>query len=622
MLSELFPAVFFSFVALAMASALSGRFRPLVTWTAWACFMFSMVMSMLILAEGGDGAWSMSFLSLGTPWRELQAGLSLNAAGVAAAVLLGAVLGYVFLIEPATSGRKGVADSRAGAAALGVAAVSIAWFADGLWGILLGQVLAALPGWTILRASPGEAAQTATLTTAFSRERALGWVFSALGFSALAAAGVGLGWNASEGFSAGSAPMGLGLLFVGAILQLRLFPALGWAPRLSASHDVQPSALALASSPPAWAAFALLYRMQPDLASSGLAPFLVVPTLLVSALTAWFSLSSTAPAARVHGLAGAAAGISVALLLLSGGTEGATAFLGFELLGWATVLILGSKTVGEKGFEWFEKVHRGALVLAWAGGAGFFSGTVLFGALSTTERPWEGALLALAWCMMALAAIGLVARPQTGGGAVGDASGRSWNLISSAVLAALSSSLLWSGSFHGAFAPDSLQAIGPAVALEIFSGPAPSGSTTLGLVHWAWTLVLLLVCVFRLPARIAESSALRWGVAGEGFRLAEFSGRAVDRLCRAYFIVAGLAKKRLATRAAAAPEAWLATFSARVSSLDHGVRERLDHVLRILVDAPAKAVQLMHSGAMQLYLLFAVGFSLALLLHFWGRIQA
>jgi hypothetical protein len=59
-----------------------------------------------------------------------------------------------------------------------------------------------------------------------------------------------------------------------------------------------------------------------------------------------------------------------------------------------------------------------------------------------------------------------------------------------------------------------------------------------------------------------------------------------------------------------------------VSSLDHGVRERLDHVLRILVDAPAKAVQLMHSGAMQLYLLFAVGFSLALLLHFWGRIQA
>ena len=60
---------------------------------------------------------------------------------------------------------------------------------------------------------------------------------------------------------------------------------------------------------------------------------------------------------------------------------------------------------------------------------------------------------------------------------------------------------------------------------------------------------------------------------------------------------------------------------ASVASMDRWTRGRMDALTRAGVDIPAKALQLLVGGSVQTYLLFTIGFTLALLLHFWNHIN-
>jgi hypothetical protein len=617
MLSELFPFFFVGSLVFSLASAFWGPRRIAMSWVAWFCLIFAVGVAAAVVSEGSGRSWGFPFLSLGTPWRELGVGLALDAAGVASALILAGVFGVIFLIEPAATRSEERVGVRQAAVVLSMSSVTLAWFSDGLWGLLLAQLLAALPGWNILRAAgSGAPSARAELATAYSRERAIGWILSALGFSALAAEGVGLVWDSGGGLSASSATLGLVLLVSGALLQLRVFPALGWA---ASAAQVEPLTALLVATAPAWVAFATLYRLQPDLVASGLVPLLAVPALAFAALTAWFSISSRAASSKIIGLSGAASAVALSVLLLSGRAQGAAAFFCFELISWATVLAVGARDTGGGASS---LVHRGvavALTLGWLGGAGFSPGSVLSDALFGAGQPWEAAVLAIAWLLLGVAALGVLSSPQRYAEGTPPRR-RVWWLSSSAALQLAASSLIWSGTFYGGFAEGGAEALGPAVALSVFGGETTHSTDAVIMVHLIWTAALLTLTAFGADRRLASAEAFRWGVAGEGFHIRTGIGRLMDRLCAIQPGVAAMGRQPWAVFMLNMPKTLLLKLARAVSASDRWTREKIELSARILVDAPGKALQLMQSGSVQHYILFAVGFTLALLVHFWSRL--
>jgi hypothetical protein len=70
------------------------------------------------------------------------------------------------------------------------------------------------------------------------------------------------------------------------------------------------------------------------------------------------------------------------------------------------------------------------------------------------------------------------------------------------------------------------------------------------------------------------------------------------------------------------PGLWLRQLSFAVGQVDRKLVTLLDRVARESVEIPAKALQLIQSGSVQLYLLFTVGFTIAMLLHFWSHMKS
>jgi hypothetical protein len=260
----------------------------------------------------------------------------------------------------------------------------------------------------------------------------------------------------------------------------------------------------------------------------------------------------------------------------------------------------------------FGRVLHVLLILGWSGGGIFFSGAVIGGAAATHPGVLDTAFLALAWLMLALASqvllAGDVARADSAEGS--QERPTAWGHSAGAVLLLFSLSPAWTGAIVG----------GPALASQLFGSGFPEPGQAESLLVWGWTVVLGLMVLLRLPEKLRSSGVLRWEAAGEGFRLHHGVASLIEGVGRIRQAVEKFRSGAFFARVIAAPSRALARLSMATAAADRLARELIDRVARGLVEAPAKGLQLMHSGSMQAYLLFTVGFALALLLHFLGHI--
>jgi hypothetical protein len=138
---------------------------------------------------------------------------------------------------------------------------------------------------------------------------------------------------------------------------------------------------------------------------------------------------------------------------------------------------------------------------------------------------------------------------------------------------------------------------------------------------WGWMLALVILVAAGVPESLAKMQLRFLSIPADGYGLSRLMGgvlafgvAAVDRVTAVHrdFIA------RRLFRVALRGFSWAC---ATVARADRWVLERLDRLIRGLVEVPAKGLQLMQSGSIQFYILFTVGFTLAMLLHFMSQLS-
>jgi hypothetical protein len=297
------------------------------------------------------------------------------------------------------------------------------------------------------------------------------------------------------------------------------------------------------------------------------------------------------------------------------------------LLAWGTALVLRSTESAEPSTstggvgERPEKLLRAVLMIAWSGGVGFSTAGALVAALSSLERALDGASFVVAWIMLALAAQGALSQENRSSPRPEDSSGAVWRLSAPAVLALFSAAFFWTGDWLGSFAKDAVSVVGPALGRLAFEADVVSSTQTAQLISWAWMVALVLLILLNAPEKILRSGALSWKFAAGGFGVTRGVEWALGVLRSATALARGIVESPRASALRSRPRSWMGASARLLVQADEWLRSRIDRAASAMVEIPSKGLQLFLGGSVQSYLLFTIGFALALLLHFWGHIN-
>jgi hypothetical protein len=529
------------------------------------------------------------------------------------------------------------------------AGVALAWISLTPWFAFLGVGLASLGGFLAIGARWTEEGDSAA-STRFAWERAAGLWFAVLGASILAGARGALAWPPGAAWYAQPGTFdvaGAVLLLSGLFVQLQAFPLVGPLSAGAAlggdGESGGPSGIEGAPSAfrtllmqvfPAWAAFALLIRLEPQLRAVGVFPHAGWPAAVAAALTfAPALLRSEWRAGLAHWTA---AGFCVALaeLAFSGPFAGLCALTGVSLgaLGVASAgaaLEIGGNTSNSnrKRAAWaragiFAGAACGSALFGFVGASGALRWGTGIAASSGDTGPAEIVALALLVFLLSTMAwkLGFVvsrARNFT--------SAAWYSVLAPLAFGVLGLGLFWTGGVTGGAV--SGDAVMPSLLSLFFgSAPAPQGGE---LAAASWMVWVPTVLGAGLAYWMNGRGEDRWQKAARA-KFAQFvsGGYGIDAVA-ARTRELGLALGR-GIHAVVDTGLWgrwwpaLASGAIRrgsrgVARADDGVSVVPGVALRRAIDVPAKFLQLVQSGDVQWYLFFAVGSGIALLLHFLGK---
>jgi hypothetical protein len=560
----------------------------------------------------------------------LNVGFIQDAVGLAMAAL-GALLSGVIVLHAAFAPSEQRAQRIHAAAAISAAGVALAWVALTPWLAFVGITLATLGGFVALGTRWNVVESEATLAARFIRERAWGLTFMALGGCALAGSGVPLAWEPGTAWSAAEgAGTGAALLVTGLLLQLQPFPFLGWS--VMASDSPSAARIGFAQVFPGLAAFALLFRLHPLLQSLEALPTIGWISLASAALTTLsgllqrdWRLSLGLWTSAAFGLAGASlafAGPWAGLAWLLGAALGA---LALALLG--TALSAGGipSGAGLKRAAW----ARAGIVASAAAGTGMIgfvsAGGSLRWLMALAEDPSLAAAAAIATFGVALLGwktawqeLRLKSSTQAHWAAV----------VSPLVLAILGLGVVWTGLVSGGAVPGGADRIGETALFDAFFGawtadPWDAAFYTASWLHWGAALLAALGAWWTTGRkqdswlRMSEAFPRVTSFVAEGYRVDRLAARAIRALAWTGAAFVRSLDETAWGRWVPSAVAWPVTRLSRAAAAgDERISAALEHVLRRSTDVPAKFLQLVQSGDLQWYLLFAVGSGIAILLHF------
>jgi hypothetical protein len=181
-------------------------------------------------------------------------------------------------------------------------------------------------------------------------------------------------------------------------------------------------------------------------------------------------------------------------------------------------------------------------------------------------------------------------------------------------------SFLWTGHWFDRFVTDSAQQVGFNWSQRLFGtggGVPAAGAET---ICWVWMALLLSLVASRFSVRLAGAQFSALSLASEGYRLDRIFVAMGSGLIQALYQIQGFSAKvanHFSEKASSANTRVL--FAIR--GLDQALHGLLERSVFAVFRVSSKAVQLLQSGSIQVYFLFTVGFTLALLLHFWSRLN-
>lgn len=557
--------------------------------------------------------------------------LSILSALVAASFLFGAG-------APARESRPGRFYSSLGLSAGGVA---LAWFAVTPWLSLTGNAIVVLGGFLALGSrweGPGEA----KLATRFGWERSWGLLMLLLGLCVLAGGrpplsmlhGSGAGaWASQAAGVSFSDQLGAAMLFLGAFAQLQPFPFLGWV--MTESDTYCSSRVVLTQVFPAWAVFALLLRLEPQLRDVGIFPNLgwvaLVSSVLAAAagvfsnqwrlsLGAWVSAGFSLVVAAL-----AFAGPAPALCLAIGVGLGASALAGFA----GALEEGGPASSAARQRALWAKVGCALAAAAGTGVVGFVSSG---GSVHAVSLAWGQPVLIGAVSVVFFLYVFLGWKVAWQAMATKNNTQAPWAIVLAPyLLILLALGVTWTGTLSGGAIPGNPDRIFSSL-LTLFFGQAGEAWGEDAAIGPASGLYWMLVAV---AASVAYWTAGRrpdfWpSVTGKAPRLSAFvtSGYGVDSLVsrvRDGLAWAGAVSVRFFDRNVW--ESWIPGLlgrgarrgAAAVAAADLQLSRGIGGMLKSWVEAPSKALQLIQNGDVQWYLFFAVGSGIAILAHFMTK---
>lgn len=546
--------------------------------------------------------------------------------------LLGVIISSVLVF----SGRLLSEDQRQhrfyAAAVIGACGSALAWVSLTPWLAAVGIAIASLGGFAALNLSRDSEDDAATASR-YGRERAWGLILMTLGAAALASSGVKLEFQAGPEW-AGEASNWIGslLLLLGLFIHLQPFPLLGWSVMPSGS---MPSArMVMAQVFPAWAAFAVLLRLETYFRAAGVFPVLGWMAVVSAVLATATGLFQTVAQLSSGLWFSAAMSLALAALAFAGPQAGAALAIAAGVAAAAMSLSASMTTAGESRASKNPKLNSWILVgsiasaLAATGGLGFISfGGSVHWLMSVSDDPLMLAAFAAAEFLLFFlvwrSAWTIIRMRPIQQATV-------WSFLSPLVLVLLCLGVIWNGALTGATLPGAADRVLPSL-LQGFFGEArskdlPSQDDALILAIWIHlgAVALAFIAAYWTTARKQDSfQQLRRsfprlsGFFAEGYRLDRVVSRGLDGAAwLGDSLERWFGKKTWGQWIPVALSTGLQRMSTSVTWVDVRVTRTLDRSLRESVEVPSKLLQMIQSGNVQWYLLFAVGSGIAILLHF------
>lgn len=565
----------------------------------------------------------------------ITVGLLTDFSGLAFA-LISILAGLVFLAQRILLQREPRVDRIYSGLGFGFSGLALSWFSLTPWLAVIGLLLTIFGGFIALGARWNSSADAGTATR-FGSERMSGVLLCTLGACGLAVSRVSLNWMAP-----GSDPMvsaastevslndfiGASLLVTGLYIQCQPFPLLGWLAR--PAESLTSVRMILAQSVPAAAAFAILFRLEPQLRNLGIFPG-VGWVYLASALLA-LGMGLSQPRSQTSFGAWLSSGMSlcVAALAFAGQSSGLALLLGVFL---GTVAVASSATAIELGTPPSSSAILRGRWMKFIGFLGMGSATGMIGFVSTNGMiQW----IALSWKFpLQLSIILFVVflftllgwklawrffqgdRPVDVGWA---------SLFSLVILLVISLAVVWVGSATGGVIPGGLDQLMISLFKHFFAESQPAlpdygVMTVISSVYFG-----IFIAAFAVSFWLARKE--HWQPKTQTFselRKIVATGYGVDDL--SHFLLDGLTLLGRGVENLVDQKIWsewipramshsIRKISVLISDVDAAVYVRFSSILKNGVEAPAKALQFLQNGDVQWYLLFAVGSGIAILIHF------
>ena len=514
--------------------------------------------------------------------------------------------------------------------------VTLAWVSLTPWIAFFGIALAVVGG-VVAFGSRWDVDYEAEVAIRFAYERFGGLLLIVIGTCILVASGASMEWLADNGSSAtaGGANFGkqLGafLLVTGLFVQLQPFPLLGW---LICKSEV-PSFLRVLLTQvfPAWAAFAVLVRLHPQLTELGVFPdfgWYALASSLLALFCAFFQTDSRR--ALVLWLS-AGFSTSTAILAFTGPWGAMASLLGVSLggsafCGWSAAFDNeGNATASNRKRASWSKAGTVLSVCAATGFIGFVSASAGFQWVAGSwDRPeilvsFVATILlstVLGWKLAFDMILGKVAIEVP------------WiSVLSPFVLVFLALGFFWTGTASGHVIPGNPDEIFPSVLNLFFGAQAgkitnESAAISSSVVYWStwifgfgiglWLAKARnepMLAAYRALPKFSKFVATGYGIedrVSQLYRWTRILGSSLEWLIDKKLWNEWV-PNALAQGITWGSTGWL-VFEARVSD-----RGRV--ILARFINVPAKMLQLIQSGDVQWYIFFAMSSLLVMMVHFY-----
>lgn len=583
--------------------------------------------------------WTRGWIGTASETTSISVGLIRDTLGLSLSSLAALLIGLLLLNFDLCATEKRPQRIFSGAC-LSASGACLAWSSLTPWTGMIALSLVLLGAFISLGAN-WETEANAQFVARFARERAFGLGVALLGGMSLTSSGTPFQWTENAVWAAtGANVFAAWLIATGLFLQLQPFPFLGWG--VMGNDNLTAKRIVLAQAIPALAAFALLIRIEPQLRAIGVLPhfgWIALGSVFLGSLTGllnerWQSSASTW-ASGTFGMAMTALSFagpwSATAVLVS--AVCASSALGF----FGSILDTSEKKTVQGTLDaaaWtkmglFAAAFAGSGFLGFSGAGGILKASIGALVLEPESRGISAAsLLTLCQFMLSLLALKLawLSIRNTGQILV------SWVTALSPFLALIAGmGWLWTGTLSGAVFPDQVDLVMVSMLDTVF----PNGGKLLGENEFfvgSWMIWGSFAVAF------ATAYGTCRGVASNGWEsLAKKFPRFSGFVSTGYGIDSGTSgviggviwigsktyewlDRRFWQGYLPQAMGWVVRQTgSTVSWLDQQWRQRLDQGVRLGTEGPARALQFIQNGDVQWYLVFAIGFGIAVLIHFLTR---